>query len=213
MRDVIYERPREKLRSRGVKNLTQAELIQLVIGSGTAKYPVGKLARQVGVILKSDPVTFESLCAIPGLGEAKACQILASVELGVRAFNEVANNKTTNEKLLIELVEKAQALPSPVFAMYLFDGARTHITSSQFTPKKGEHYSVLVKRMFAEALVRSARSMVLAIVVKKVAPQPNPMQIGVMNAVHETAAMLDIQVLGIHAVSRKESVNWGNYGQ
>lgn len=62
------------------------ELLQLLIGSGTARAPVPRLARQVEVLLRQDLVTYETLVALPGIGEAKACQLLATVEVARRLY-------------------------------------------------------------------------------------------------------------------------------
>lgn len=209
----MYERPREKLQSRGAKNLIQAELIQLIIGSGTSKYPVAKLARQVAVLLKSNQVTYENLSAVPGLGEAKVCQLLASIELGARLAQQVSENTTHVQRLIQELLAEAQNLPMHTYALYLFDGAQRNTKAIQFTARKGEHYSLLVKRLFAEALVQSARSILLAIIVKTVPTQLNHTLLGIVRGVFETAVMLDIKVVGVYGISRKELADWGSYGQ
>lgn len=79
-----YERPREKLRSRGAVALTLIELLQIVIGPGSSRMTGARLARAVAKVVATGDITFEALIALPGVGEAKACQILASVELGDR---------------------------------------------------------------------------------------------------------------------------------
>lgn len=84
MEQFIYERPREKLRRQGVGALTRIELLQLLIGSGTARYHSAKLAREIEGVMRSQHVSFDALVAIPGIGEAKACQILAALEFGGR---------------------------------------------------------------------------------------------------------------------------------
>jgi DNA repair protein RadC len=93
----LTERPRERLLSSGAKNLSTAELIAILLGTGQGK---GKLSA-VGLgqyILqqlsqhKRDPldvlreISPQELMAIPGIGPAKATTILAAVELGKRTF-------------------------------------------------------------------------------------------------------------------------------
>lgn len=84
MGQILYQRPREKLRSQGVQALTSTELLQLIIGSGSAKVSGAKLARMVEQVLATGVVSYEALVAVRGVGEAKACQVLAVVELGKR---------------------------------------------------------------------------------------------------------------------------------
>ena len=91
------ERPRERLLSVGAKNLTSAELIAILLGTGQGK---GKLSA-IGLgqyILQQlsqhqrDPldilrdVSPHELMKIPGVGPAKATTIVAAVELGKRTF-------------------------------------------------------------------------------------------------------------------------------
>lgn len=91
------ERPRERLMAHGAKNLTTAELIAILLGTGQGK---GKLSA-VGLgqyILQQlsenqrDPmdvlrdINHQELMNIHGVGPAKATTILAAVELGKRAF-------------------------------------------------------------------------------------------------------------------------------
>lgn len=60
------------------------ELLQLLIGSGTRGTPVPRLARQIEVLLVKGQVTYEELVTLVGVGEAKACQVLAALEVARR---------------------------------------------------------------------------------------------------------------------------------
>ena len=83
--DTIYERPREKLRNRGVTALTNTELIQLLIGSGTRTISGARIAKNVAVLLQEiTNVSYDALLQIPGLGTAKTSQLVAAIELGAR---------------------------------------------------------------------------------------------------------------------------------
>lgn len=76
------ERPRERLLQLGVEHLTTQELWMIVLGSGGKKRPLQKLATSVKKIFEeSVKVTAQELLQIPGIGSAKACQIMASLEL------------------------------------------------------------------------------------------------------------------------------------
>ncbi len=80
----VYNRPREKLQYHGVTALTHIELLQLIIGSGTAHVSAAKIARQVAARVGSQPPHLTQLLEIEGVGIAKACQLLAVYELAVR---------------------------------------------------------------------------------------------------------------------------------
>lgn len=84
MGQFLYERPREKLRNRGVASLGLVELLQLIVGSGSAQLSGARVAREIECVLKGGPVSYDVLVSIRGVGDAKACQILAALEIGGR---------------------------------------------------------------------------------------------------------------------------------
>ncbi|HET8845568.1 MAG TPA: UPF0758 domain-containing protein, partial [Ktedonobacteraceae bacterium] len=75
------ERPRERLRASGPQALSNAELLAIILRTGTARDNVLELAGKLlakygglGGLLRSD---FNELCAEHGLGEAKCAQVKA----------------------------------------------------------------------------------------------------------------------------------------
>ena len=84
----LAERPRERLALRGVGGLTSAELIGLVWGSGTRGRSAVDLAADAlaghdglaGLARASE----QELVTVPGIGVAKAAQLVAAFELGRR---------------------------------------------------------------------------------------------------------------------------------
>jgi DNA repair protein RadC len=84
------ERPRERLALRGPGGLSAAELVALVWGSGTRGQSVialaeEALARHEGLTGLARASELE-LAAIPGVGEARAAQLVAAFELGRRSL-------------------------------------------------------------------------------------------------------------------------------
>ena len=87
------ERPREKLFGQGGKNLSNTELIALLIGSGTREAGAITLAGRVLSMTESGLTSLKSaspeeLLSIKGIGEASASRILAAAELGARIAAE-----------------------------------------------------------------------------------------------------------------------------
>lgn len=81
-------RPRERLATLGPQALSHAELLAIILGSGTHDRTAIELANQVlarpeGVRFLAE-ATWEELMQIQGIGPAKASQIKAAVELGRR---------------------------------------------------------------------------------------------------------------------------------
>ncbi|HKL42472.1 MAG TPA: DNA repair protein RadC [Clostridia bacterium] len=82
------ERPREKMINYGSNALSNAELIAILIGSGNARQNAIELSSDIinrfgGLVALTD-ITHEELTTVRGIGDAKACNILAALELNKR---------------------------------------------------------------------------------------------------------------------------------
>ena len=90
------ERPREKMLARGVDALTNAELLAILLRTGTGGRNVVDVARE---LLKScgerlgemASLSVERLCQVHGIGPGKAVTIMAAFELGRRIASESGN--------------------------------------------------------------------------------------------------------------------------
>jgi DNA repair protein RadC len=83
------DRPREKLVQKGSSALSDAELLAVIIGQGTRGAGVLHIARDIlrsWDIARLSSVSLDDLRRIKGVGSAKACQLMACMELGRRAF-------------------------------------------------------------------------------------------------------------------------------
>jgi DNA repair protein RadC len=83
------DQPREKLRDKGPEALSNAELLAILIGSGTPGTSAVELMQTVLNSCKNNlntlgKMTIRDLCEYKGIGEAKAITILAACELGKR---------------------------------------------------------------------------------------------------------------------------------
>lgn len=78
----IMDRPREKLLYQGVQALSDEELLAILLGSGTPKYPLNQICAVLGqhelsAIAQMD---MKALCEFKGIGPAKATTLLAVTE-------------------------------------------------------------------------------------------------------------------------------------
>ena len=90
---AVEDRPREKLRLKGVKSLSPAELIAILIGSGNVEMTAVDLAKLIlsnsnNRINELNRLTLDQLMSYKGIGEAKAVSIMAALELGRRLKQE-----------------------------------------------------------------------------------------------------------------------------
>ena len=95
---ALEDRPREKLMAQGAAALTNAELLAILIGSGTSKMTAVQLMKLVLHDCNDNLNTLgkksiADLMAYKGVGEAKAITILAACELGKRRQREQAEQR------------------------------------------------------------------------------------------------------------------------
>ncbi len=104
MTDNIYaihrlptlDRPRERFIKHGPESLATAELIAIILGSGTKAVPILQLAQEIvakfGSIQQLANASLQELQAIKGVGTAKALQLKAALSLGLRACRQNSDN-------------------------------------------------------------------------------------------------------------------------
>lgn len=100
------ERPRERLKELGVDKLSNEELLAITINSGhkdlSAKELSLKILKEINDL---NNISYEKLVSIKGVGEAKACSILAAIELGKRLntnIKTIKGLKITSPKVLYD---------------------------------------------------------------------------------------------------------------
>lgn len=88
------DRPRERLAALGPAALSDAELLALLIRTGSAGRSVmdvaARMLAKIGGLGAIARLTTAELAALPGLGPATAAEIVAALELGRRASRELA---------------------------------------------------------------------------------------------------------------------------
>lgn len=92
------DRPREKLMRLGAEALSSAELLAILIGSGSTKETAVELMKRVLSDCRNNlntlgKMSIHELCQYNGIGEAKAITILAACELGKRRSLEKAEER------------------------------------------------------------------------------------------------------------------------
>lgn len=86
---ALEDRPREKLVANGISSLSNAELLAIIIGSGTRKDTAVEVAKKVLNIAGNNlhelgKMDLANLKKIPGIGSARAMAIISCIELGRR---------------------------------------------------------------------------------------------------------------------------------
>jgi len=106
------DRPREKLMLKGKSALSDAELIAILIGSGSRNESAVGLSKRILSSVDNNlnalgKLTITQLMNFKGIGEAKAISIMAAMELGRRrrAEEAVQLDKITSSKMIFELMQ------------------------------------------------------------------------------------------------------------
>ncbi len=92
----LEERPREKVKQYGINNVTNKELLSIILKTGTKNINVEDLALSIlrkYKLHELKDVTINELTKIKGIGEVKAIELLAAIELGKRINYKTAEKK------------------------------------------------------------------------------------------------------------------------
>lgn len=165
---ALEDRPREKLLQRGLGALTDAELIAILIGSGSRELSAIGLAKHIleqsGGLTGLARSQVEELTSLKGIGPAKAITIVAAFELGRRKALPQAKKFRINgsdsaaQYLMARLVDESQEI------FYVLFLNRNHEIESEKAIFRGGIASTVVdpKLVFREAIHRLASGIIIA---------------------------------------------------
>jgi len=204
------ERPREKLIAKGPQNLKDEELLAILLRTGIEGKNVLEIARQIlrkyskKRILK---MKYEDLIKIKGINSAKACTILASIELIKRAL-EVGE----------ETLPKIESIKDVIAQMsYLRDKTREHLAAlylnarNELVFKKHIFVGTLdaniahPREIFEHALANHAASVILVHNHPSGDPQPSKADLEITKRILEAGKILGVDVLD-HIIITKTKV-------
>jgi len=108
----LSDRPREKMAAKGKRVLTDAELIAILIGSGSRRETAVDLSKKILAFCEYSlhnlaQLSIQQLTAFKGIGQAKAISIITGLELGRRFQSEksVDNHKIKSSHDVFELMQ------------------------------------------------------------------------------------------------------------
>jgi len=157
------DKPREKLLNKGAEALKNDELLAILLGSGVQGKDVRKLAREIVHMMDKgfDKLTLQGLCDIHGLGQAKASQILASIELSKRYLIK-SNKRITSAQEVYEELKSFSTKSQEHFLTITLDGV-SHIINTR-TVFIGTLNQSLVhpREVFADAIADRAAGIIIA---------------------------------------------------
>ena len=163
------DRPREKLMNRGEAALTNAELLAILIGSGTRKKSAVELMQDIlrvcdDKLARLSKMSIEELTAFNGIGEAKAITLKAAAEIGRRRTMERADDcsKMENAKQVYEYMHPLmQDLPHEEFWAILLNNSSRVIKRTRISTGGLTATSVDVRMVLKEALIADATCIIV----------------------------------------------------
>ncbi|TVZ26975.1 DNA repair protein RadC [Gillisia sp. Hel_I_86] len=167
---AIDDRPREKLLQKGKLSLTDAELIAILIGSGSREESAVELSKKI--LSKSQnnlnllgKQSVSQLMEFKGIGEAKAISIMAAMELGRRRRSEdaIENVKITSSNSVFEVLQPILGdLPHEEFWILYLNNANKILEKFQISKGGITGTLVDVRITLRKALELGAVSLILA---------------------------------------------------
>jgi DNA repair protein RadC len=197
------DRPREKLLLKGTSALSDAELIAILLGSGTTTMSAVELAKRIlqGVdnsLHDLARLSVKDLMKIRGIGEAKAITIIAALELGRRRKELEPDEKPR----IIESVDAyellkshLQDLPHEEFWVMLLNRGNRVIRKNQVSLGGVGGTVADPKIIFKMAVEELASGIVLAHNHPSGSPEPSQSDIALTRKFQEGGKLLDIQVV------------------
>lgn len=162
------DRPREKLMLKGKEALSNAELIAILIGSGSRNESAVALSKRILSSVDSlnalGKMSVSQLINFKGIGEAKAITIIAALELGRRRRAEDAVDliKVTSSKKIFEMMQPIIGeLAHEEFWVLFLNNSNKIISKSQLSKGGMTGTIVDVRLVFKLALENGATGLIL----------------------------------------------------
>jgi len=196
------ERPRERLFRYGAYALSNAELLAIILRTGSQKEDVLSLCNRIisdcnglNGLLSCDTQDFLSLC---GIGEAKAAQLIALSEISKRfkAFKSGDEYRITSAKSAAEYVmEDMRYLKKEYLKLIMLNSKNVVISVKHISVGSLNSSIVHPREVFLEAIKNSSASIIICHNHPSGDPTPSKEDINITNRLKECGKILGIEVL------------------
>ncbi|MCG8485579.1 MAG: DNA repair protein RadC [Clostridia bacterium] len=199
----IDERPREKLVQHGVDVLSNSELLAILLRSGTKEMSAIEVSSKLlsldseGICYLADS-TIEELSQVRGIGVAKACQILAAIELGKRIATKPKQRKinvSSPREVAYLFIEKMRYFKKEFFKVLLLNTKNEIIMIDEVSVGNLNSAIVHPREVFTNAVRKSASSVILVHNHPSGNPNPSSEDVETTKRLVEAGRILGIEVL------------------
>jgi len=200
------QRPREKLKQKGPRVLSDIELLQALIGSGNKQADVGKIAGDVKKVLQQHgaDTSYEQLAEVTGMGGAKITELLAAFELSKRYLLDSDLPIIDSTEKAVEQLADTRDRKQEYFVCLTLDGANRLIAKRIITIGTLNSSLVHPREVFADAITDRAASIIVAHNHPSGTMQPSDADIEITKRLKETGKLLGINLID-HIIVTKSS--------
>jgi len=202
------ERPRERLRERGPGALSNAELLAILLRTGGNGENVLSLAQRllsevdgVGALGRISPA---ELCGLKGVGEAKAAQVLAGIELGRRVISAMPEARVIrcSDDVFNLLRGEMADLEREHLNVVLLNN-RNNVVGVRQVYRGNVHSAVVrVAEVLRDAVRENCPSLIVAHNHPSGDPSPSPDDVALTRQLVEAGRMLNVEVLDHVVIAR-----------
>lgn len=196
------QRPRERMITYGADALSHAELLAILLRTGTKNQSAVELAtnvlRQCGSLRQLVDMSTEELTAIKGIGQAKALQLLAGIELGKRVarsrLGDVVTVRSPYDAAMF-VMEEMKYLKKEHFVC-LFLNTKNHIIGKETLSIGTLNASLVHPREVFRAAIRVSSASIICIHNHPSGdPSPSAEDIQITQRLAEAGSLLGIEIL------------------
>ena len=158
-----HSRPREKLREKGAPSLTDEELVAAILGRGVKGLDVVAMSKSVARLIREhkENLSVDHLTSVPGMGLAKAAQILSAFELARRYLLKEAV-KITGVKDILPLIADIADKKQEYFVCISLNGANEVIEKRIVTIGLVNSSQIHPREVFADVIADRAAAVIFA---------------------------------------------------
>ncbi|MFH1141057.1 MAG: DNA repair protein RadC [Chloroflexota bacterium] len=206
------ERPRERLRDHGVAYLSNAELIAILLRTGTPAENVVDLASRLlsrfGGLEGLSRASFQELATVHGIGEAKTAQLKAALELGRRLLATTGEDRVTihSPRDVANLLAAEMGLLDQEHFRVLLLNTKNQVLGIREVYKGNVNSAVIrASEVFQEAVRSNCPAVILVHNHPSGDPTPSPEDAQTTRRLVEAGRLLDIEVLDHVVIGRAAS--------
>ena len=199
-----HSRPREKLRERGASALSDEELVAAILGRGVKGLDVVAMSKTVAKLIRKykEILSIDHLTSVPGMGLAKAAQILSAFELA-RRYLLKDTVKITSTKDILPLVADIVNKQQEYFVCISLNGANEVIEKRIVTIGLVNSSQIHPREVFADVIADRAAAVIFAHNHPSGDPKPSDVDAKTHKQLTEAGKILGLRILDHIIVTKK----------